>query len=91
MNDKLGAHLSYWRVGQLGTLANGEFTQTDMHALENFEGGMAQLKYKMDAKVTLTPRLFYSETLDDSVVASVQDDGSAKTMMRYQVNLDVKF
>ena len=91
VNDKLGAHLSYWRVGQLGTLANGEFTQTDMHDLENFEGAMAQLKYKMDAKITLTPRLFYSETLDDSVLASLQDDGSAKTMMRYQINLDVKF
>ena len=91
INGKLGAHMSYWRVGQLGTLANGEFTQTDMHALENFEGAMAQLKYKLDPKVSLTPRLFYSETLDDSVVASVQDDGSAKSMMRYQLNLDVKF
>lgn len=91
IDSKLGANLSYWRVGQLGTLANGEFTQTDMHALENFEGAMAQLKYKLDPKVTLTPRLFYSETLDDSVLASVQDDGDIKSMMRYQINLDVKF
>ena len=91
LGGQLTGNLSYWRVGQLGTLANGEFTQTDMHALENFEGGMAQLKYKLDSKVSITPRLFYSETLDDSVVASLQDDGSAKTMMRYQVNLDVKF
>jgi hypothetical protein len=91
LNNKLAGHVSYWRVGALGTLANGEFTQTDMHDLENFQGAMAQLKYKLDPKVTITPRLFYSETLDDSVAASVQDDGSAKTMMRYQMNLDVKF
>ncbi len=84
-NDKVRSSVIYYQKGQYSTLANGEFTETDMLTRENLQAIMLQANYKISPKVSVTPRYFYSETLDSSV------SGADESQYRYQVTMDIKF
>ena len=85
LSEKIRSSVIYYRKGQYSTLANGEFTETDMLTRENLQAIMLQANYKISPKVSVTPRYFYSETLDSSV------SGADESQYRYQITMDIKF